>query len=92
MSERAESVEAMIRARAKRDPGFRTRLREDPAGAVAETLDIDVSEGVRVRVVEESPGEVVVVLPAGLADPCELTLKELELMADGRARGGGSGR
>ncbi len=92
MSERPESVEAMIRARAGRDPGFRTRLRDDPASAVADMLGIDMADGVRVRVVEESPGEVVLVLPAGLADPGEVALEGLELMVEGRARGGGGGR
>jgi hypothetical protein len=92
MSERPESVEAMIRASAERDPGFRARLREDPAAAVAEMLGVDMSDGVRIRVVEESPGEVVLVIPAGVADPGDLSLAELELIADGRARIGGSGR
>jgi hypothetical protein len=92
MSERPESVEAMIRARAKRDPGFRTRLRDDPAAAVAETLGVDMVGGVRVRVVEESPDEVVLVLPVDLANTGELTLEEIELIVDGRARDRGSGR
>jgi hypothetical protein len=92
MSERPESVEAMIRARAKRDSGFRTRLRDDPAAAVAETLGVDMAGGVRVRIVEESPDEVVLVLPADLAEPGELTREEIDLIADGRARDRGSGR
>jgi hypothetical protein len=69
---RESDFEARIRERARRDPAFRARLLEDPSATLAEESAVPGGPEVRVRVVEEHPGEVVVVLPAGIVDSSEV--------------------
>ena len=82
MSERP-SVEARLRERAQREPEFRARLLADPTATVAEAFGVDIPAQLRVRVVEEQPGEVVVVLPPHPTGNLELTDQELESVAGG---------
>mgnify|MGYP001814307662 CR=1 FL=1 len=82
MSERP-GMEAMLRERAQREPEFRARLLEDPKGAVADALGLEFPEQLSVRVVEEQPGEVVVVVPPAPESGAELTDAELEQAAGG---------
>jgi hypothetical protein len=69
---------------ASSDPEFRNRLLQDPKAAIEEQLGIQVPASVLVRVVEEEPGEVVLVLPAqGMAPGTQLSDAELEGVAGG---------
>lgn len=81
MSERM-SFEAQLRERAQREPEFRARLLEDPTAAVGEALGIDVGD-LTIRVVEEQPGEVIIVLPPSAAADDDLSDAELASVAGG---------
>src|SRR5690348_12605708 len=72
-------------ARAWRDADFRRRLLADPAAALAEH-GLEVPEGLRVRVVENTPTLVHLILPARPAG--ELSEEQLDQLA---AAGGKSG-
>ncbi|HKJ56233.1 MAG TPA: NHLP leader peptide family RiPP precursor [Nitriliruptoraceae bacterium] len=74
-------IESQLRERAQRDPEFRVRLTEDPRATLADLLGIELGE-VTVRVIEEQPGEVVVVLPPA-APSTDLTDAELAGVAAG---------
>lgn len=50
--------------RAEADPGFRSRLLENPKAAVQEQFGITVPADISVRIIEEKPGEAILVLPA----------------------------
>lgn len=84
MQERSD-FESQVRQRAQREPEFRARLVASPRTALEETLGIDLGE-VRVRVVEEQPGEMVLVLHPPATASADLTDAELAGVA-----GGGSG-
>lgn len=84
MQERSD-LESMVRQRAQREPEFRARLVESPRATLEEALEMELGE-VRVRVVEEQPGEVVFVLPPPATVSADLTDAELAGVA-----GGGSG-
>ncbi len=80
MSERLD-IESQLRQRAQREPEFRARLIEDPRATLQDVLGIELDQ-VTVRVIEEQPGEVVVVLPPVAAES-ELTDAELAGVAAG---------
>jgi hypothetical protein len=70
--------------RAMRDSNFRTRLLENPQVAIAEELGTSISSTTTIRVIEEQPNEVVLVLPARSIDPgTMLSDEELEQAAGG---------
>jgi hypothetical protein len=71
--------------RAAADADFRAALLgADPRPAIAAELGIELPADLTVRVVEETPGEVVLVLPVALA-PGELADAELAGIAGGSA-------
>jgi hypothetical protein len=63
---RAE-IERRIVARAQSDPAFRARLGEDPRGAVGELLGVELPQRIEVRVVQERPDLMYIVLPVDLS-------------------------
>jgi hypothetical protein len=70
--------------RAMRDPDFRTRLLENPREAVLEALGTSIPAGTSIRVVEEQPGEVILVIPARSIEPgTGLSDEDLEAAAGG---------
>lgn len=77
MAER-EGIEAQIRERAQRDAEYRARLLADARGTLAADHEIDVPDTLAIRVVEESPDEVVIVVPPLRAAVDELDDSELE--------------
>jgi len=68
--------------RAERDPEFRKRLIDDPKAAVEEELGVDLPGELSIRVVQEQPGEAVLVLP-GLSGSGALREEELAGAAGG---------
>ena len=82
MSERHE-LEARLRERCLRDPAFRTRLAQAPAEAIGGERGVEIPDGRPIRVVEEQPGEVVVVLPPASEDAGDMSDAELEQAAGG---------
>src|ERR1035437_2581823 len=59
-----DDVSSAVVGRAVRDDSFRDRLMVEPERAIADLLGFELPAGLRVRVVEETPGSVVLVLPA----------------------------
>jgi hypothetical protein len=64
--------------RALSDPDFRARLLENPREAIREALGISISPATAIRVVEEQPGEIVLVLPASPMEP-GVALSDMDL-------------
>lgn len=82
-----QSLERVIQDRAAVDPVFRAALVADPLAAIAEAFRLAPMPGLKLRVIEEQPGEVVLVLPrTGAMEADELSEAELA-----RASGGFSG-
>ena len=61
------AFERRIIDRAQSDPAFRERLLEDPRGAIGELLGVELPERIEVRVIEERPDLMCVVLPVDLS-------------------------
>lgn len=68
-------VEDVIRTQAETDAAFRARLIADPRGAIAELFRAEPKADLTFSVIEEQPGEVVLVLPAAKD---ELSVAELD--------------
>lgn len=73
-------AEGMLRDRAAKDPEFRRRLITDPHKAISEALGIDIATTQRIRVIEETSNESILVLPPAFQD---LSDAELEAVAGG---------
>jgi hypothetical protein len=70
--------------RAMKDPDFRTRLVQNPQAAIQEGLGTSISPTATIRVIEEQPGEVVLVLPAHPIESGDiLSDEDLEEVAGG---------
>lgn len=75
--------------RAAGDPEFRARLLANPNAAIQEQLGVPLPSTVTIRVIEEQPGEVVLVLPAqGITSGTHLSDTELEAVSGGDSGGG----
>jgi hypothetical protein len=61
------SIESRIVRRAWADPDYKRRLLADPYSAVGEELGIELPPGLEVRVVEERPNSLCIVLPVDLS-------------------------
>lgn len=61
--ERSKAMEQLI-THAERDDAFREQLKSDPRAAIAQEFGVTPPEDLQVRVIEEAPNEVVLVLPA----------------------------
>jgi hypothetical protein len=68
--------------RAQRDESFRQQLLDDPRAAISEELGVDIPDSLEIRVIEEQPQEVVLVLPA-TASAREVTDEQLAGAAGG---------
>lgn len=83
-SSTATAAEQRIVDRAMHDPDFRARLLANPEQAVQEELGSSLAAGTAIRVVEEQPGEVVLVLPARpMESGTGLSEEDLERAAGG---------
>jgi hypothetical protein len=86
---RRQDVDAHIVERALRDDIYRQRLKQNPKAVLAEAIaeltgqEIEVPENVEVKVVEETPGTVYLVLPARLEGEAELSEEQLASAAGG---------
>jgi hypothetical protein len=70
--------------RATSDPDFRNRLVSNPNETISQALGVPLPRNVAVRVIEEQPGEVVLVLPAQPAPTgSQLSDADLEAVAGG---------
>ena len=73
-------LEAQLIARAWQDDGFKQRLLTDPKAAVAEAVGIDVPSGIEIRVVEETPNTLYLVIPQ---NQTELSDEQLDAASGG---------
>ncbi len=82
---RRAEVESTLVQRSMEDEDFRQRLLDDPKATVEQELGIGLPEDVEVRVVEESPQSIYLVLPSDspLGQGEELSDQELEQVAGG---------
>lgn len=77
-------VEEILITKVFRDPGFKKRLLENPSAVVQEELtrfepNAKIPSGVEVRVVEEAPDVVYLVLPSAATAPGKKAMSEAEL-------------
>jgi hypothetical protein len=81
---RAEFERTLVQ-RSMEDEDFRQRLLDDPKGTLEQELGSPLSEGVEVRVVEESAQTIYLVLPSASAvgEGGEISDRELEDVAGG---------
>ena len=84
LQERSEMLEQLI-GRAWRDEGFKSRLVQNPAGAVQEEFGFKVPDFIKVKVLEETADTRYIVLPYRAAANDELMDQELEAVAGGTA-------
>lgn len=77
-----QHVERALVARASDDTEFRALLVREPRAALKQLLGVDPIPGFRIRVIEEVPGEVTLVLPRDIAAD-ELPDELLDLASGG---------
>lgn len=81
---RGSQAEQQVIERAAADPTFRAQLLENPRQALQQELGVSIPESTAIRVLEEQPGEVILVLPARqLQAGDELSNQDLEMAAGG---------
>ena len=94
MSENTSSrsgAQQQIIDRAATSSDFRAKLLESPHDTIQEEFGIPLPPNVSIRVVEEQPGEVVLVLPArSVQSGSVLSDADLDVAAGGGASGGDS--
>jgi hypothetical protein len=78
-----QDVSRQLAERAARDPQFRQRLIDNPRQAVQEELGLDIPGDVEITVLEETPSQVYVILPAGITSGQGLSDADLERAAGG---------
>lgn len=61
-------LQAIAAAKADENASFRKALTANPAAALGELLGVDGFEGLSIRVIEETAGEAVLVLPPAVDD------------------------
>src|SRR5262249_7628610 len=77
------TLESAIRARAQRHPGSGARPLSDVNGALADEFGIDLPPEVSVRVIEETPSEVVLALPPAIDPNAPIPESDLAGVAGG---------
>ncbi|MEH0072557.1 NHLP leader peptide family RiPP precursor [Pannonibacter sp. Pt2-lr] len=85
--EKARAVlEAELRKKAETDTAFRSALLNDPHAVLVELLGTDPVPSLAIRVLEEAPGEIVLVLPRRI-EADELPDELLDYAAGGAYKG-----
>jgi hypothetical protein len=79
-------IERQLIERAGADPAFRRRLLADPKGTIADLLGVELPPGMTISVLEEQPGQHILVLPPAQPEPDDLPLDDLELALVGGGR------
>jgi Nitrile hydratase, alpha chain len=78
-----ETLQAQVRARALKDPAFRQALLSNPRAVLAKEYNVHLPEHVVVRVLEEAPNTLTLVLPAQAEAIVELTDADLQAVSGG---------
>lgn len=79
-------LEDVLRQAAARDAAFRSRLLADPHGAIEALFGADPVSSIKIRVLEEAKGEVILVLPRPMTGD-ELPDELLDYAAGGKYYG-----
>lgn len=84
MLDTRQTLETAIRTRAGEDPAFRTMLLTDANTLLEEVFGSQGIPGLQIRIIEEKPGEVVLVLPAIPSEARdELSAQDLDKVSGG---------
>jgi hypothetical protein len=78
-------IEAALNEKATSDAAFRDLLKSNPHAALRELLGNDPVPSLHIRVIEEQPGEITLVLPRAIAQD-ELPDEVLDYAAGGNAQ------
>jgi Nitrile hydratase, alpha chain len=79
-----DTVTSRVIERATRDPQFRQELLRDPKETVEQELGVRIPDGTEIRVVEETPSTLYLVLPPqSMAAGQEISDQDLEQVAGG---------
>ncbi len=82
------NIEQRVVRRAWSDPAFRARLLENPKAALEELLGVTLPERLNVRVAEERPDELCIVLPVDTSGIPRVTVQVMMGVApQGASRG-----
>ena len=79
-------LESELRSKAQGDTVFRARLIADPHAVLVDMLGTDPVPGLSIRIIEEAPGEIVMVLPRQI-DAGELPDELLDYASGGAYKG-----
>ncbi|CUB00671.1 NHLP leader peptide family RiPP precursor [Pannonibacter indicus] len=82
MTQARQHIERALIEQAQSDEAFRKLLLQDPRAALKQLIGVDPIPGFKIRVLEEVPGEVVLVLPRAIAQD-ELPDEMLDYAAGG---------
>lgn len=82
MNKARAHVEAALVAKAMEDSAFRTLLKSDPHAALKQLMGNDPIPSLKIRVIEETAGEVTLVLPRSIAED-ELPDELLDIASGG---------
>ncbi len=67
--QKRKEFEARVITRTLADDDFRAELEEDPVAAIGKEMGTPLPEGVRVEILHEEPGTLILVLPRKAARP-----------------------
>ncbi len=81
-----EAIEQEIVHRASHDADFRQSLLDNPKAAIANLLNVVLPPGMQITVLEQQPGQHILVLPPLVPTPEALPLDNLELALVGGGR------
>ena len=81
-----QEIETQLIEKANTDPTFRRRLLDDPKAALSDFLGVALPPGMTITVLEEQPGQHVLVLPPAPPELDALPLDDLDLALVGGGR------
>ena len=79
-------IETQLIEKASVDPAFRQRLLDNPKAAIADLLNVVLPPGMQITVLEQQPGQHILVLPPLVPTPEAIPLADLELALVGGGR------
>jgi nitrile hydratase alpha subunit len=77
-----QALNRQVIARALKDPAYRQALLADPRATLGQAFGQELPPNIRVKVVEQEPDTIYLLLPHGLAS-AELSEEELDSVAGG---------